>query len=427
MIKQSESGRIICELKEKYTKLWENTPDTFPVLRVRYDHDRRKQKDAAMSSFADDIIRLVKSFSDKNQEDSVRWGSELKRLLYSCGTDILGLERSSVKMLLEDGFCDSTSDFVSKAREFDAGFKLEDIFQSLRNVWIMNCIQKLIGMKVEMTPSVFAYSMLYPYTDNYLDASSISEKEKEQVNFNLRKRLAGEYSRATSELEEGLFRLVQMIERQFPRNSFPMVYGSLLGIQSAQERSLLQASCNDMSFSEILDISVEKGGCSVLADGFLVKGLLSAQEASFVFGFGVMLQFIDDLQDAVEDRKNGHITVFSRLSEDIPTERIVNRLVNFMTGVLDGDRCFCSAQALKLKELIRDSILFLVMGAIACNSRVFDRDWLRMLEEYSPLSFKFLKSFYERMEREFNKLKIKFALKPMEVPMARAFSRGILS
>lgn len=282
MIKQSESGRMICELKEKYTKLWEITPDSFPALRVRYDAQQRKQNDAAMNSFADDIIRLVRSFSDRNQEDSVRWGSELKRLVYDCGTNILGLEDSGVRMLLEDGFCDVTSDFISKAREFDPGFKLEDIFQSLRNAWIMNCIQKMMGMKIEMTPSVFAYSMLYPYTDNYLDATSISEKEKKQVNFNFKKRLAGEYSRASSTLEEGLFRLVRMIEGQFPRSSFPMVYGSLLGIQSAQERSLLQASCNGKSFSDILDISVEKGGCSVLADGCLVKGFLSEQEASFI-------------------------------------------------------------------------------------------------------------------------------------------------
>lgn len=140
-----------------------------------------------------------------------------------------------------------------------------------------------------------------------------------------------------------------------------------------------------------------------------------------------MLQFIDDLQDAGEDRENGHITIFSRLSEDITSERIVNRLINFMAEVLDGDRCFCSPEALKLKELIKESILFLVMGAVACNRSMFDRGWIRMLEEYSPLSFKFLKSFYDRIEREFGKLKIKFALKPMEVPMARAFARGTLS
>ncbi len=404
-----------------------NTPDTLPAFRACYTEDQRRQKEAAMSSFADELIHLIKGFAGRKREDTVRWGSDLKRLVYGCGVDVLGLDGSSMRMLLEDGFCDVTSDFIYKAREFDADFKLEDIFQSLRNAWIMNCIQRLMGLKVEMTPSVFAYSMLYPYTDNYLDASTVSEKEKRIVNQNFRKRLAGENLCAMSLLEERLFRLVRMIEGQFPRISFPMVYNSLLGIQSAQEKSILQFGCNDESCTDILDISIEKGGCSVLADGCLVKGRLSEQEASFIFGFGVMLQFIDDLQDASEDRGNGHNTVFSRNDTGISAERLTNRLINYMNSILDDDKCFCSSEAVELKNLIKDSILFLVMGAVACNSNMYSRKWIGTLEEYSSLSFKYLKTFYKRMGREFGKLKIKLAVKPLEIPMARAFASGILS
>ena len=427
MIKRSDSEQMIDELKENYTRIWMNTPDTLPTLRARYTVDQRRQKEAAMSSFADELIHLIKGFTGGKQENTVRWGSDLKRLVYGCGVDVLGLEGGSMKMLLEDGFCDVTSDFIYKAREFDADFKLEDIFQSLRNAWIMNCIQKLMGLRVEMTPSVFAYSMLYPYTDNYLDAANVSEKEKRTVNQNFRKRLAGENSCAVSLLEERLFRLVKMIEGQFTRISFPMVYSSLLGIQSAQEKSILQFDCNNEPCTGILDISIEKGGCSVLADGCLVKGGLSEHEASFIFGFGVMLQFIDDLQDASEDRGNGHNTIFSRNDTDVSAEHLTNRLINFMNSILDEDKCFCSSDAAELKNLIKDSILFLVMGAVACNSNMYGRKWLGTLEEYSPLSFRYLKTFYKRMGREFGKLKIKLAVKPLEIPMARAFASGILS
>ena len=427
MIKRSDYEQMIFELKEKYTKIWQNTPDTLPAFRARYTADQHKKREAAMSSIADGIVRLIKEFSDKNPEDSVRWGSELKRLVYGCGVDILGLEGNSMKMLLENGFCDVTSGFISRAREFDAGFKLEDIFQSLRNTWIMNCIQKLMGMKVDLTPSIFAYSMLYPYTDNYLDALSVSEKEKMQTNQNFRRRLAGVDLRAASLLEEKLFRLVRMIEGQYPRSSFPMVYESLLGIQTAQEKSLLQSAYSNEPYPDILDISIEKGGCSVLADGCLLRGGLSEQEASFIFGFGVMLQFIDDLQDANDDRGKGHATIFSGRNTRTMAENMTNRLINFVAGILNDDKCFCSQEALELKRLIKDSILILAMGAVACNSDMYGRDWLRTLEEYSPLSFKYLKSFYKRMGREFGKLKIKLAVKPLEIPMARAFASGILS
>lgn len=426
MIKRSDSEQMIYELKEKYTRIWKNTPDTLPAFRVHYTAEQQRQKEAAMSSFADELIQLVKGFNGREQENSIGWGSDLKRLVYACGVDILGLEGTSMKMLLENGFCDVTSDFICKAREFDADFKLEDIFQSLRNAWIMNCIQKLMGLRVEMTPSVFAYSMLYPYTDNYLDSVSVSDKEKKNVNQNFRKRLAGESSYTVSLLEERLFRLVRMIEGQFPRTSFPMVYDSLLGIQSAQEKSILQSARNSEPCPDILEISVEKGGCSVLADGCLVKGILSENEASFIFGFGVMLQFIDDLQDAGEDRVNGHNTVFSRRSNGTSAELLTNRLINFMNSILDEDKCFCSPDATELKNLIKDSILFLVMGAVACNSNIYSRNWLAILGEYSPLSLKYLKTFYKRMGREFGKLKIRLAVKPLEIPMARAFASGIL-
>lgn len=427
MEKWSDCERLIVELKERYLTIWENTPDTFPTFQERYTADQRRYKEAAMNSFADELILLIREFSGRSPEDSVRWGSELKKQVYGCGVDIMGIEGSSMKLLLEDGFCNVTSDFIAKAREFDADFKLEDIFQSLRNAWIMNCIQKLAGLKVEMTPSVFAYSMLYPYTDNYLDDTSVSEKEKKHVNQNFRKILEGDYSRAVSLLEERLFRLVRMIEGQFPRDSFPMVYQSLLGIQSAQEKSILQSARNNEHCTDILGISVEKGGCSVLADGCLVKGLLSGQEASFIFGFGVMLQFIDDLQDAIEDRGNGHRTVFSGRDSHISAERLTNKLINFMDSILEEDKCFCSREAVELKNLIQKSLLLLAMGAVASNSSMYGKSWLKALEEYSPLSFKYLNAFYKRMGKEFGKLKIKLALKPSEIPMARAFASGILS
>ena len=59
-------------------------------------------------------------------------------------------------------------------------------------------------------------------------------------------------------------------------------------------------------------ISVEKGGTSVLADAYLVCGNLDTELSDLMFGFGFVLQLIDDLQDAKEDCNNNHMTVFSQ-------------------------------------------------------------------------------------------------------------------
>ena len=45
---------------------------------------------------------------------------------------------------------------------------------------------------------------------------------------------------------------------------------------------------------DVLGISLEKGGTSVLADGYLVAGSLTRPQAELAFGFGAYLQIVDD-------------------------------------------------------------------------------------------------------------------------------------
>ena len=414
-------------LKNQYIKLWENTPDTFPSGWELFSDMQRHEKDRRMGSYTDEIILLVKGFSDNNDEYQSRWGTSLKKLLFNCGFNIIGLDSGSMDFLLNGGFCETTSAFITQAREFDEGFKTDDIMQALRNVWIMNCIQKLTGQRIEATPATFAYSMLYPYTDNYLDAPSVSDKKKLQVNDRFERRLAGELLEPGSSYESKLFSLVHIIEQQYARSEYPMVYESLLGIHTAQSKSILQHGKKGMqSSSDILQISIEKGGASVYADACLVKGRLSAEESSFMFGFGVLLQFLDDLQDAAVDRNNGHHTIFSKQESESSAERNTNRLINFLQFLLEEDRCFTSSDAKQIKNIMTKSILFLLLGAAACNSRMYSRSYLTKLEGLSPLSFSYLKSFYKRIGREYGKLRIKLAVKPIEVSMAKAFASATL-
>lgn len=414
-------------LKKQYIEIWENTPDSFPTFPDAYRAASQRNKERLMSKFADDVIKLIRNFPDRNGKNRAQWGSALKRLLYDCGTGVLELGSSKMEALLNGGFCDSTSDFIEKARGFDAGIRFDDIFQALRNVWIMNCIQLLTGCKVEVTPSVFAYSMLYPYTDNYLDSASVSRTSKTRINRRLGKRLAGEKITAESSLENKLFRLVEMIESQFDRSVYPMVYESLLGIHSAQEKSMRQDMRKPGSRPDVLDISIEKGGSSVMADAYLVKGDLSDDEASFVFGFGVTLQLLDDLQDAFDDGKIGHLTVFTGHCPGIFPESQTNKLFNFLMKLLNEDACFTSPTAIEIKELVKKSIVFLLLQAAALNKGMYEAGYLKRLECHSKLGFEYFRHFNKKISREYGKLKLKFAVNPLEVSMAKAFAMGTLS
>jgi hypothetical protein len=58
---------------------------------------------------------------------------------------------------------------------------------------------------------------------------------------------------------------------------------------------------------DILAMSIEKGGSSVLADAYLINGTLTEKEATFFFGYGVLLQICDDLQDGKKDLQEQHM------------------------------------------------------------------------------------------------------------------------
>jgi hypothetical protein len=139
-----------------------------------------------------------------------------------------------------------------------------------------------------------------------------------------------------------------------------------------------------------------------------------------------LLQLLDDLQDAALDRSRGHHTIFSIQDAGDSYESYTNRLINFTWRVLDEDTCFMSPDAVEIKKMMKKSIMFLLLGAVSFNSSIYSRNYLNRLETYSPLSFRYLKSFYKKIEREYGKLKIKLAVIPLEAPMAKAFAAGMM-
>ena len=114
-------------------------------------------------------------------------------------------------------FLDSTRRFLQAARDFDPGLGIASAYQALRNVWIMNSLQFDLGLPVEHTDAVFAYSMVYPYLDNVLDDAGTSETEKLALVAKLKAWLEGAERSADTPREEKLLDLVRIIERRYAR------------------------------------------------------------------------------------------------------------------------------------------------------------------------------------------------------------------
>ena len=173
----------------------------------------------------------------------------------------LGFDEGNRDVLLERGLPEIGTLFAQTAHRLDPRVSGSDIFQAMRNVRTMNCLQLMLGHAIELTPAVFAYSMLYPYTDNYLDDPTLTTNEKSAFNERSGRRLAGEDVLPLNDRERAIFKLVGMIEGQFDRVRYPGLFPSLHAIHRAQCRSvrLLRRDASPYEV-DVLDISFEKGG-----------------------------------------------------------------------------------------------------------------------------------------------------------------------
>ncbi len=313
----------------------------------------------------------------------------------ACST--LDINDHRTEALLRDDFSAVARDLALRARHMDESVSTSDILQACRNAWTACGLQALLGEPPRLTPAIFAYSMLYPYSDNYLDNRAISPVAKLRFSARFRLRLAGNLEPGEG-LENTIWKLVSLIEGQWPRAQHPDVYDGLLAIHAAQERSLAQQRAGFHSDTDILRLSFAKGGASVLADAYLAKGSLSSVQARFAFGWGVLLQLGDDLQDLASDRERGFHTLFSAAAAEGTLDDLTTQTLNFASAVMESMPPLAQ-DVDHLGELLRKNSVSLLITAASEYSELYSGSYLRRLERYSPLRFAFLKSRKDRVAR----------------------------
>ncbi|MFH1144034.1 MAG: hypothetical protein V1774_05770 [Candidatus Eisenbacteria bacterium] len=328
--------------------------------------------------------------SSSSDYRALRRRSEAWSTAWLC--EVLGFDEDAVGTLGHAGFWILTRRFARDARRFDPRLSAEDIFQAIRNAWVIGALQAMFDTPVRLSPAVLGYSLLYPYTDNFMDAPGVETRVKEAFSQRLADRLAGGplaggLQPGASALEMRVESLLRMIESTFPLQGFPQVRAALLAIHAAQIRSLALQRAQPGA-QEVLRISVEKGGASVLADGCLVAGRLTPPRAEACFDYGVFLQFQDDLNDIDSDSAAGIATIFTRAAGEGPLDRTADRLLDFGRAAVarfdDGGALLPAA----MKRLMNHSALLLQQQAVALAPERFSPAWVAARERYSPLSFR---------------------------------------
>ena len=301
--------------------------------------------------------------------------------------------------LLTRSFLPVGTELARWAHRFDPTLPSAGIIQACRNAWTACGLQPMLGAPMALTPAILAYSLLYPYTDNYLDQRSISSDDKRRFNRRFRLRLQGNTLPPAGHHESCAWHMVTLIEQQFPRPQHPDVYASLLAIHAAQEHSVLQlGQSRALDESTLLRITCAKGGTSVLADAALVRGILSNADAEFSFLWGVLLQLGDDLQDVHEDLARGSDTLFTRaLRAGHPLDALVSQLLNL------SDLTAARMDALPYgstthNALLRMSWRSLIQMAVAQAHQFFTPPFLAALESRSPFRFAFLRSRRKKLD-----------------------------
>ncbi len=389
------------QLTSKYIDLWQSVGETTPCLGEIVGERRQRATALEAERLLNDVAIQVERYPDTDRERR-DWREKLKEQLRRFGQKHLGWPDGYRRLLLADGFYETTARFAREARAFDPSIRGEDVAQALRNVWIVASIQMLLDLEVTLSPATFAYSMLYPYTDNFLDDPNVLAEVKRDFNHRLGGWLAEKKSEPVGSHERDVLRLIELIEGEFPRTRFPEVYSSLLAIHQAQLDSLEQ-QLPSLDDRKILRISVAKGGASLLADGYLASGTASREEADFYFGYGTVLQFLDDLQDVKADGQANHSTVFTLRAETGPLDGITSRLYHFMHQVLAHSKRFVSPDYDDRKDLILRNCTFLLVGAVAENSELFTPHYVKQLEARWPLDFKSMKRLRRLASRRLKK------------------------
>lgn len=398
-----EVGRLeedIARYKREYLLIWKETPSCQPEMEKTYSEAQQKSIERELFWFVDRASGKIDAYPS-GEEEQKAWMAEFVADVKGFSRRFLAMSELSLDTVLQEDFVRSTRIFVEKAKEFDPGLAIENVYQALRNAWIMNSLQMYMGLEVKFSDSLFAYSMIYPYMDNFLDDVSLSLEDKLKLIGKLRDWLEGNPSPPETRNGKNILRLIKMIESEYERSKFPGVYQSMLAIFNAQIKSLIQQKGYSFPFEvDILDCSFEKGGTSVLADGFLVSGTLTEKEADFCFGFGTYLQLADDIQDLMTDRKNEHTTIFSYLMGKNSQDSLANKLLNFMGKSVEAKLDEGNQNEKALKELILRNCSLLILEAVGKNRAYYSRTYVRRMERHFPIRFSELLKLRKKIQKK---------------------------
>ena len=379
--------------------VWEAQPDRFPDFLAEntdlFPHitpAQKKENEALVQDFSQKMQKKLRQKpKDKAAQDALEQKLEADLMELLEKEKILSLYNWMDRQQLE-AFKREAKHFTNSVRAFDESLRPAQIWQTLRNYFIYAMIVDMQGVEQHAEDPILAYSLLYPYTDNYIDDARITRQEKEHYNRMIAAKLKGESVLPRNPLEEKTCRLLDMILTAYIGPKQKKISESLLQLLEAQTCSIRQQK-TDVTEDQILEISIWKGSSSVLTDYLFATEDWKEYEETFYLKFGFLLQLVDDLQDIEEDNAAGNHTLMTEADRHQCLERYVNRLLWFTWNEIRSFEPVNPAlKGFVLKHCVEISLL-----SAAMNQQFFANSYLRALEPYLPFSLDFLQKIKKQI------------------------------
>lgn len=384
--------------------VWKETQSSFPDYLSEFSKDAKFQNEQYLNGISNKFQKHLKKHPKLQTRfiGRIRGDLWVKRLLKltDCmfnNESILNIHKYLNSETI-DIFKDELIEFLRHVRTFSPNLHFAEIGQAIRNYMVYAMFRELIGLEPEFSMAAFAYSMLYPVTDNYIDSLSYSNKEKSEYNRFIADVLKGKIVDPKTVRQQQTQKLLKIIKLDFNRDRYLEINALLLMMLDAQQKGIAIQNNKDSSLEEILDISFYKGGVSVLIDRFLVKKEVTRDEYLFYIAIGFFLQLTDDLQDIQSDMQQGSRTLFTFEMKNDVLESTVNRMLNFLYRVLNDYKC----ENQKFKDFILENCCQLVYLSVYSSKKFFSKEYVNKLEMYIPVSYSLLDNKVKVFKNEYN-------------------------
>ena len=392
-------------LSQSLKPLWLSTPNDFPSSISHFSSGEKNENEAFIQAQGNRIAKHFDKFSSLSMKllpgSQKRWMRKTEKLVLQFFRQeaILGISTYLTQDTLSQVMTEF-KEFLRTARRFAPELTFSDLGQAVRNYLVYAMFLEMHNKKQKCTPAIFGYSMLYPFTDNFIDSPK-SPAQKQAYNKMIYDKIAGHPVTPVTEHEKKTCDLLTCIESVYSRQTNPEIYEGLALMLEAQQISLSQqfteyqdkpsqlGKSSFLDWEERLDISLLKGGVSVLIDRYFADSDVTDEDIRFYLGFGFLLQLADDLQDITSDLQEGSQTLFTLADSPEEKGNLVNRLLNYT------NRLFCSYSGPNpsFQAFIERSSVFLIIMSAQMSKEHFPTGYMEWWENCFPVHFEVLDQY----------------------------------